>query len=701
MSQASGPSQTSATSKSTATGTSPVMTRTPERRGMAQLQRTAGNRLVAALFDGPPPSQDPLEYEAERQSREVRDSARMAAANGSNGVQHHSGGAPLETSAKSSMEKKFRADFSEVRVHEDAGAQEMSESIGAKAFTLGDDVFFNSGMGPSSGAAGHVLLAHELAHVLQQRQRGAVRIQRAPKDQTSGGNVKPASTDDKRDFIRETIRALHDMADYYKDLVRIAQVSKTKPKVSAKNILPKWKTTLEFDLKLLDEKTDAKLLNDLKSAYRNMVEALVTADSASQSTETLRETFEKYRSDIHESGWLLGVAEPTANQLSDQIPEAERAKIKVITTTAVTEAMLSLGNAFSSTAKTSPPSGVTMVFSGTIPAKLQPGFNDIGKSLVQTLSPPPLPLNSTIALALDLSKFGGDYALYRFTFFQHTETKDKKKVSQKQLLVERLGTVGMEGLRESDAAWKKFRDHKFKFAGMWRTAEKEAVISATQLIPDSQLSLVDGITFKRDSVSPDNPKDAGHYEVESHTIVIFDLAFAESAVRFGVPGATLATPATYDVAHEIGHAIDRRKYRAALETKATAAASLRAKFGKYETKGPDDSSTFNLPNDIPKDVSDEFNKLMGAATAADAATTKVITESGERFQGKDFKDDLTKQSDFRKAGAGTRISPYADQKWREYFAESFAMYTSDPTTLQRLRPKLFDYFTKNYPKGTP
>ncbi len=53
------------------------------------------------------------------------------------------------------------------------------------------------------------------------------------------------------------------------------------------------------------------------------------------------------------------------------------------------------------------------------------------------------------------------------------------------------------------------------------------------------------------------------------------------------------------------------------------------------------------------------------------------------------------------AGAGTRINPYAHKKRREDSAEAFAIHTTDPATLQRLRPKLFDYFTQSYPRGTP
>lgn len=60
------------------------------------------------------------------------------------------------------------ADLSQVQVHTDGTADQLSRAIGAKAFTTGSDVFFRSGAyNPSSGEGQH-LIAHELTHVVQQ-----------------------------------------------------------------------------------------------------------------------------------------------------------------------------------------------------------------------------------------------------------------------------------------------------------------------------------------------------------------------------------------------------------------------------------------------------------------------------------------------------------------------------------------------------
>jgi hypothetical protein len=68
------------------------------------------------------------------------------------------------------MEYAFGADFSGVRVHTDPAAAASARSIGALAFTSGSDVVFDSGRYAPGTSEGRRLLAHELAHVAQQRE---------------------------------------------------------------------------------------------------------------------------------------------------------------------------------------------------------------------------------------------------------------------------------------------------------------------------------------------------------------------------------------------------------------------------------------------------------------------------------------------------------------------------------------------------
>lgn len=79
-----------------------------------------------------------------------------------------SGGKPLAAPIRRSMEGAFGADFSGVRVHDDQRASELSSGIQAEAFTTGSHIFFNGGAPDVTSPAGQELLAHELAHTLQQ-----------------------------------------------------------------------------------------------------------------------------------------------------------------------------------------------------------------------------------------------------------------------------------------------------------------------------------------------------------------------------------------------------------------------------------------------------------------------------------------------------------------------------------------------------
>src|SRR5262245_56004254 len=80
-----------------------------------------------------------------------------------------SAGESIDHVTRSRMEKGFGHDFSHVRVHADAGAARLSRDLNARAFTIGTDVVFGSGEYRPGTLIGDALLAHELAHVIQQR----------------------------------------------------------------------------------------------------------------------------------------------------------------------------------------------------------------------------------------------------------------------------------------------------------------------------------------------------------------------------------------------------------------------------------------------------------------------------------------------------------------------------------------------------
>jgi hypothetical protein len=78
-------------------------------------------------------------------------------------------GAPLPASERAYFEPRFGYDFSRVNVHTGARASESARSLGAHAYTLGQDVVFAEGRYAPGTGEGRRLLAHELAHSIQQR----------------------------------------------------------------------------------------------------------------------------------------------------------------------------------------------------------------------------------------------------------------------------------------------------------------------------------------------------------------------------------------------------------------------------------------------------------------------------------------------------------------------------------------------------
>jgi len=79
------------------------------------------------------------------------------------------GGTPLSAESRAFFEPRFGQDFSRTRLHTGANAAHMADALGAKAFTLGNDIVFGAGQYSASTPAGRSLLGHELAHVVQQR----------------------------------------------------------------------------------------------------------------------------------------------------------------------------------------------------------------------------------------------------------------------------------------------------------------------------------------------------------------------------------------------------------------------------------------------------------------------------------------------------------------------------------------------------
>jgi hypothetical protein len=114
-------------------------------KGMLDLQRAVGNSAATAA----------VQADAEEQSP-VHDVIA-------------SPGAPLDKDVRQDMEGRLGHDFSDVRVHTDSAAEASAKSVGAHAYTVGTHIAFQRSAYDPSSTAGRTTLAHELTHVVQQR----------------------------------------------------------------------------------------------------------------------------------------------------------------------------------------------------------------------------------------------------------------------------------------------------------------------------------------------------------------------------------------------------------------------------------------------------------------------------------------------------------------------------------------------------
>ena len=85
-------------------------------------------------------------------------------------------GRPLEPALRQDMEQRFGHDFSRVRVHSGAAAEQSARDVNAHAYTVGHDIVFGAGRFAPGTHEGRQLIAHELTHVVQQSGSDGIRF---------------------------------------------------------------------------------------------------------------------------------------------------------------------------------------------------------------------------------------------------------------------------------------------------------------------------------------------------------------------------------------------------------------------------------------------------------------------------------------------------------------------------------------------
>jgi hypothetical protein len=111
-------------------------------------------------------------------------------------------GSKMDSNTMSQMESGFGMDFSNVNIHTGPDAIQMNQDLGAKAFTNGNDVYFNKGEYNPASKGGKHLLAHELTHTVQQSKGSNTLSKVQEKSQSNASNQKPRNSKARNETIQ-------------------------------------------------------------------------------------------------------------------------------------------------------------------------------------------------------------------------------------------------------------------------------------------------------------------------------------------------------------------------------------------------------------------------------------------------------------------------------------------------------------------
>jgi len=409
--------------------------------------------------------------------------------------------------------------------------------------------------------------------------------------------------------------------------------------------------------------------------------------------------------------------QPPAPTTLDALPEADRKRIQAVTTTKVT--VPSLADKFATTGTTvtlALPPGASTAFDTSVDAAQQHGLANVAASLTTTveLTPAPLPPKATVTLELDVP--GTGKSLYRFTYHvppAATGGGGKTAAPMPRILIEALGKAtpppGTTAPQQPttpgappvpDPVADKIKSHSFSQS--YTGTDLDALRAAIAQVPDAQLSIVDGLSFKRGAAHPTDPNEAGHYDQKTHSITMYDLAFKGSQTKVKGAGPVKSDDATRAIVHELGHAIDLAPLRKANVEREKADAAV----AQLPSRFPDPNDPKGWHWDNPEDKK-QIDAVLKAQKDAEGKLTSARSQSGTKTvkdaTSGDFTDVIGTTADankFREAQAkdGKAVSKYGEQDFQEAFAEAYSLYITSPQTLKELRPNVYDYLDRTLPK---
>lgn len=551
-----------------------------------------------------------------------------------------------------------------------------------------------------TGMVSPFLLVHNHVPIIIQREEASAPVVRH----------QNATPEVRREYGRTVIWFLRNQLEHF------TRFSSDNPGENLRHL----RTTAENGLAQTEtEPTAEAVVRELRTVYRDAVRQLLLwrinhAANRIGDTPTLQQLYEEHRDDILPFALPQTQAEPGASELSAELSaplpdnpstnerrryqalRAARQRLRVLTSSVEIDDIHDLFSTGTATTHISLPPNTTVRHAGNVPAALRNGLQNVAGRLMESELTP----DTTIMLALDLTPYGGSYASYRFTRLNLGRIGT-------EVLVERQGTIGIEGLRteQRQQLQERFDQAGFRRESGFNQEEFDQVLIGFSQIPRARLTGLGGLRFRRRAADPDNPDAAGQYEPLEHRISLFDRAFSGGMMRLGT-GSQPLTYAAHSVVHEIGHAVDLSPLRT------TAAATETARTALLNEFGTGNGGRYEIParNDPERA---RFDTLRQALRSAEAAEQSARALSGARWtrgstanitdaRVRGVRNPAFRQAAIRDGGtAGTVIPtnyPNPESFWQEYFAESYALFRTSPDQLQRMRPNVFNFMRDQLPE---
>lgn len=499
-------------------------------------------------------------------------------------------GQPLESEAREFMEARLGHDFSRVRVHAGGRASESARALQARAYTFGRDIVFASGEYRPQDRTGRRLIAHELAHVVQQDGKPRPNAGHAP-------------------------------------LVDPSQASESAAGVAGRIVESRQPVIIP------------------RSAFQG------------QAIQRQAASF-----DAIPSSSLQGIMVST---LAADVPaDRIRAYFRL------------LPNSTNPGEREYAPGQVT--FQTGIAQNLRLGLESVGGYLANVTNT--LPQNSTINVALNLSSYGGANTIYRFTRY----TVTSGRTATDHFLIEEVGAAPAAPAAVTAAAGSfTVNGQNFTLTSGWSDANYALLRQALGMMPAAALAEAAGLSFQYRSGSGSGG-EAGEYDRANDRVILFSNAFPTASVRFGT-----SVTGVRNILHEIGHALDLRPLEQAARTFDTAGQTTAARRTFLASR--------SLSGSRYVDNSGRYESDVNISAARDGAFRRAARSDGVRRDTSGRMIDLGGGVQIA-AGISGGVTRYSDVNYEELFAESYAIYMTDPDRLRLMRPNVYQYFVGRYPR---